>query len=173
MVFPAEIYAEKEGTVTHPDGRVQRVRQALGRPGEVRAGWSVLAELCERLGAGTGALSASMVTALIAEAVPFYAGLTLDEIGGDGVRWQDRDAASALPEAELSTERARAAASQPHDGLVLAGAPTLWTGPEVEHSPSLRFLATGPSGLALGGGRAPARRRERRRGRARPRTATA
>ena len=142
VVFPAEIYAEKEGTVTHPDGRVQRVRQALGRPGEVRAGWSVLAELCERLGAGTGALSSPMVTALIADAVPFYGGLTLDEIGGDGVRWQDRDAASALPVAELSTEPL-ADPPEPHDGLVLAGAPTLWAGPEVEYSPSLRFLATG------------------------------
>ncbi len=142
VVFPAEIYAEKEGTVTHPDGRLQRVRQALGRAGEVRAGWSVLAELCERLGAGTGALSLPMVTALVAEAVPFYAGLTLDEIGGDGVRWQDRDAASALPAAELSTAPL-AEPPAPPDGLVLAGAPTLWTGPEVEYSPSLRFLATG------------------------------
>jgi NADH-quinone oxidoreductase subunit G len=142
VVFPAEIYAEKEGTVTHPDGRLQRVRQALGRQGEVRAGWSVLAELCERLGAGTGALSLPMVTALMAETVPFYAGLTLDEIGGDGVRWQDRDAASALPTAELSTQPLAEPPSPP-DGLVLAGAPTLWTGPEVEYSPSLRFLATG------------------------------
>jgi NADH-quinone oxidoreductase subunit G len=142
VVFPAEIYAEKEGTVTHPDGRLQRVRQALGRQGEVRAGWSVLAELCERLGAGTGALSLPMVTALVAEAVPFYAGLTLEEIGGDGVRWQDRDAASALPTAELSTQPLAEPPSPP-DGLVLAGAPTLWTGPEVEYSPSLRFLATG------------------------------
>jgi NADH-quinone oxidoreductase subunit G len=142
VVFPAEIYAEKEGTVTHPDGRVQRVRQALGRPSEVRAGWSVLAELCERLGAGTGVLSSPMVTALVAEAVPFYAGLTLDEIGGDGVRWQDREAASALPAAEFSTEPL-AEPPEPPDGLVLAGAPTLWTGPEVEYSPSLRFLATG------------------------------
>jgi NADH-quinone oxidoreductase subunit G len=142
VVFPAEIYPEKEGTVTHPDGRVQRVRQALGRPDEVRAGWSVLVELCERLGAGTGALSSPMVTALIAEAVPFYAGLTLDEIGGDGVRWQDRDAASAVPSAELSSEPlAQPPAAQ--EGLVLASAPTLWTGPEVEYSPSLRFLATG------------------------------
>jgi NADH-quinone oxidoreductase subunit G len=121
---------------------VQRVRQALGRPGEVRAGWSVLAELCERLGASTGALSSPMVTALVADAVPFYAGLTLDEIGGDGVRWQDRDAASALSAAELSTEPL-AEPPAPHDGLVLAGAPTLWAGPEVEYSPSLRFLATG------------------------------
>jgi NADH-quinone oxidoreductase subunit G len=142
VVFPAEIYAEKEGTVTHPDGRVQRVRQALGRPGEVRAGWSVLAELCERLGASTGALSSPMVTALIADAVPFYGGLTLDEIGGDGVRWQDRDAASALPVAEPSTEPL-AEPPEPHDGLVLAGAPTLWAGAEVEYSPSLRFLASG------------------------------
>jgi len=142
VVFPAEIYPEKDGTVTHPDGRVQRVRQALGRPGDVRPGWSVLVELCERVGAGTGALSSPMVTALIAEAVPFYAGLTLDEIGGDGVRWQDRDAASALPDAELSTQPL----AQPpatHDGLVLAGAATLWTGPEVEYSASLRFLVTG------------------------------
>ena len=38
VVFPAESYAEKEGTVTHPDGRVERLRPAIGRPGRVRAG---------------------------------------------------------------------------------------------------------------------------------------
>jgi len=58
------------------------------------------------------------------------------------VRWQDRDAASALPGAEPSSQPlAQPPARQ--EGLVLAGAPTLWRGPEVEHSPSLRFLATG------------------------------
>ncbi len=31
VVFPAEAYAEKEGTLVHPDGRVQRLRQAIGR----------------------------------------------------------------------------------------------------------------------------------------------
>jgi len=146
VVFPAEVYAEKEGTVTHPDGRIQRVRQAVGHAGQTRAGWSVLAELCERVGAGTGALSSSMVTALIVETVPFYAGLTLDEVGGDGVRWQDGEAASALPESEPPSaplERPPAA----EEGLVLAGAPSLWTGSAVEHSPSLRFLGTGPRAL--------------------------
>jgi NADH-quinone oxidoreductase subunit G len=146
VVFPAQVYAEKEGTVTHPDGRIQRVRQALGHPGDTRAGWSVLAELCERLGAGTGALSASAVTALVAEAVPFYAGLTLDEVGGDGVRWQDRDAASALQTDDLPTDPLEEPPAAP-DGLVLAAAPTLWTGPAVEHSPSLRFLDTGDRAL--------------------------
>jgi NADH-quinone oxidoreductase subunit G len=143
VVFPAQVYAEKEGTVTHPDGRIQRVRQALGHAGDSRAGWSVLAELCERVGASTGALSSSAVTALIAEAVPFYAGITLDEIGGDGVRWQDRDAASAAPDAELSTDRLEQPPAPP-EGLTLASAPTLWSDQAVEHSPSLRFLDTGP-----------------------------
>jgi NADH-quinone oxidoreductase subunit G len=140
VVFPAGVYAEKEGTITHPDGRLQRVRQALGHPGDGRAGWSVLAELCERLGAGTGALSSSAVTARIADAVPFYAGLTLDEIGGNGVRWQEREAASALPQEELPAGRLEQPPTAP-DGLLLASAPTLWSGPAVEHSPSLGFLA--------------------------------
>src|SRR4051794_34302179 len=33
VVFPAEAYPEKEGTLVHPDGRVQRLRPAIGRPG--------------------------------------------------------------------------------------------------------------------------------------------
>jgi NADH-quinone oxidoreductase subunit G len=143
VVLPAETYSEKEGTVTHPDGRIQRVRQALGHANEVRPGWQVLADLCERVRAGTGALTAPMVTALVAEAVPFYAGLTLDEIGGLGVRWQERDAASALPEEPLSGEPLEVPPAAPR-GLRLAAAPTLWSGSEVEHSPSLRFLAAQP-----------------------------
>jgi NADH-quinone oxidoreductase subunit G len=142
VIFPAEIYPEKEGTVTHPDGRLQRVRQALGRAGEVRPGWWVLHELCERLGAGFGALTAPMVTARLAEAAPIYAGITLEEIGGLGVRWQEREAASALALEEPSSEQL----AVPHAadrGLRVATVPTIWTGPEVEHSPSLRFLATG------------------------------
>jgi NADH-quinone oxidoreductase subunit G len=142
-VFPAPVYAEKEGTVTHPDGRLQRVRQALGHAGESRAGWWVLEELCELLGAGTGALSSAAVTTLVAEAVPFYADLTLDELGGEGVRWQDREAAQAAPSEDLPSDRLE----QPPtagEGAFVGAAPSLWTGPEVEHSPSLRFLDTGP-----------------------------
>jgi NADH-quinone oxidoreductase subunit G len=143
VVFPAEIYPEKEGTITHPDGRLQRVRQALGHANQVRPGWQVLAELCERLGAGIGALTAPMVTARLAEAVPLYAGITLEEIGGLGVRWQDREAVSALPREELPSAPLAEPPPAP-GGLRLSTVPTLWTGPEIEHSPSLRFLATGP-----------------------------
>jgi NADH-quinone oxidoreductase subunit G len=97
VVFPAETYAEKEGTVTHPDGRIQRLRPAVAHPGQTRAGWSVICDLADRLGLDLGVLSAGMATAQLAEAIPFYAGLTLEEIGGKGVRWQERDAARAHP----------------------------------------------------------------------------
>jgi NADH-quinone oxidoreductase subunit G len=143
VVFPAESYAEKEGTVTHPDGRVQRVRQAIGRPGEVRPGTSVLAELCERTGAGLEAHSPPLATAAMTAAVPFYAGLTLEEIGGTGVRWQERDAASSAPEADPPPEQLETPPELP-EGMRLGAAPSLWEGEAVRQSPSLRFLASRP-----------------------------
>ena len=98
MILPAETHAEKEGTVTHPDGRLQRMRPSVPHPGNTRPGWQVLAELAARLGDETEIDSASEALAQLASEVPFYAGLTLDEIGGRGVRWQERDAAaSAFP----------------------------------------------------------------------------
>jgi NADH-quinone oxidoreductase subunit G len=73
--------------------------------------------------------------------VPIYAGITLEEIGGLGVRWQERDAASALPAEEPSSAPLADPPSAP-GGLRMSAVPTLWTGPEIEHSPSLRFLST-------------------------------
>ena len=140
VVLPSESHAEKEGTVTHPDGRLQRVRQSIGHPGQVLAGWSALAGLCERLGAPVDALTAPMVTDQVTAAVPFYGGITLEEIGGTGVRWQERDAASSLPAAEPSSEPLEEPPELPQ-GLRLGAVPSLWAGLEVEKSPALRFLA--------------------------------
>jgi NADH-quinone oxidoreductase subunit G len=141
VVFPAEVYAEKEGTLVHPDGRLQRLRTAIARPHGVRAGWQVLAELAQRAGLDVDVLSASMASEQLFSAVPFYAGLTLEEISGRGVRWQERDAASAFPQA-----RAAAVADVEAGELVsvtdpeLEGYRSLWDAPEVLHAPSLAFL---------------------------------
>ena len=48
VVFPAEAYAEKEGTLVHPDGRLQRLRAAIGRPRGMLAGWQAIAEVAQR-----------------------------------------------------------------------------------------------------------------------------
>ena len=49
VVFPALAYAEKEGTIVHPDGRVQRLRPGVARPGETRDERRVLDELATLL----------------------------------------------------------------------------------------------------------------------------
>jgi NADH-quinone oxidoreductase subunit G len=144
VVFPAESYAEKEGTLVHPDGRLQRLRPAIQRPGEVRAGWSVIAELALALGLDLGVHDAAGASHQLFEAVPFYRGLTLEEIGGRGARWQEREAASLLPAPstaapELLREDELVAAGA--DAQDLAGYRSLWQAPEVEFSPALRFLA--------------------------------
>jgi NADH-quinone oxidoreductase subunit G len=95
VVFPAGAYAEKEGTIVHPDGRVQRLRPAVAQLGATRAEWRVLAELAGLLGLDLEVQSGAAASQQLFDAVPFYAGLTLEEIGGRGVRWAEREVAHA------------------------------------------------------------------------------
>jgi NADH-quinone oxidoreductase subunit G len=143
VVFPAEAYPEKEGTIVHPDGRLQRLRPAIARSGSVRAGWQVIAELALRAGLDLDVLSGAMASKQLLAAVPFYAGLTLEEIGGRGVRWQEADAAATFPSAGPGVLDANAApdtSAQDGDAADLAGWRSVWDAIEVEHSPALEFL---------------------------------
>jgi NADH-quinone oxidoreductase subunit G len=95
VVFPAGAYPEKEGTIVHPDGRIQRLRPAVAQLGQARAEWSAIAELARRLGLDLDVLSGAMASERLFEAIPWYEGLTLEEIGGKGVRPQEREVAVA------------------------------------------------------------------------------
>ncbi|HEV2791277.1 MAG TPA: molybdopterin-dependent oxidoreductase, partial [Solirubrobacterales bacterium] len=95
VVLPLETHAEKDGTVTHPDGRLQRVRPSASRPGDIRPNIQVLAELAAKLDLDTDITSQPTAFAALTEAVPFYAGITDSDIGGRGLRWQDRQGASS------------------------------------------------------------------------------
>lgn len=48
VILPAASFAEKDGTFTNSDRRVQRVRQALDPPGQARADWEILSDLAQR-----------------------------------------------------------------------------------------------------------------------------
>jgi NADH-quinone oxidoreductase subunit G len=142
VIFPAESYAEKEGTITHPDGRLQRLRPAIGHPGSTRSEWSVIADVARRVGLDLGVLTGPMATAQLVEDVPFYAGVTLEEIGGRGVRWPARDAAGAFPAAEPATpafEMVPGPAAV-NGRLRLGTFRSIWNAPEVKVSPALKFL---------------------------------
>jgi NADH-quinone oxidoreductase subunit G len=165
VVFPLETHAEKDGTVTHPDGRLQRVRPSAGRPGGVLPNIQVLAALSEALGHETGIDSQPSAFAALTDAVPFYADIDETDIGGKGIRWQETSSASALPSVTAAvggpserfareehgasgdsnqTQQRRVASEE---GLPAAAASLalgtyrdLWAGPITELNPPLKFL---------------------------------
>ena len=49
VLLPGASFAEKDGTFTNTDRRVQRVRRAVPSPGEARADWSILTDLANRV----------------------------------------------------------------------------------------------------------------------------
>ena len=48
VILPAAAFAEKDGTFTNSDRRVQRVRQAIAPPGNARADWQILKAVARR-----------------------------------------------------------------------------------------------------------------------------
>jgi NADH-quinone oxidoreductase subunit G len=145
VIFPAESHAEKDGTVVHPDGRLQRLRIAIQHPGEVRPGWSVLVELARRCGVSIDVHRPEDVFARLRDAVPAYAGITLEQIGGRGVRWPALSGAAAMSIATgdpmtSAGDTAEAPPARTNGHLSLGTYRPLWASPEVEISPALRYL---------------------------------
>ncbi len=91
LVIPAETFAEKEGTVTHPDGRLQRLRRNVPLPEGMISGWRFLAAVAAELGSDLTPESPAEVFDALSNEVPFYDSITYEEIGGTGLRWGDRD----------------------------------------------------------------------------------
>jgi NADH-quinone oxidoreductase subunit G len=111
-------------------------------PGQVRPGGEVLCELAAALDHETELESVPDVLAALAEEVGIYGGVSAEEIGGRGIRWQDRGAASALPPAALETSLAKPRRPRSPKGELLLGTyRDLWATQVTELNPALRFLA--------------------------------
>ncbi|MDQ1741296.1 MAG: NADH-quinone oxidoreductase subunit [Pseudonocardiales bacterium] len=140
LVLPLESHVEKEGVVTHPDGRLQRVRRGIEVPDGLREGWRWLGELSKMLGDDLKLESQPETFAAVAAATPIYEGLTLDEIGGLGARWQERPQASNRVAPTGSTPAGPASAPPNGDGLILGTYRDIWADDVTERNPSLKFL---------------------------------
>ncbi len=100
VIFPAASFAEKEGTFTNTERRVQRVRQAVKSPGEAQSDSWIVTELAKRMialnaaspdpdapHAGWDYPMASNVVDEINHLTPIYAGVTYRRLE-DGVELQ-------------------------------------------------------------------------------------
>jgi formate dehydrogenase major subunit len=93
IVFPVASFAEKEGTFTSTERRVQRVRRAVLPAAAVRADWEVLAALAATLGRPLGFADAAGIFAEMAALTPSYRGMSharLERVGG--LQWPCPDA---------------------------------------------------------------------------------
>lgn len=72
VVLPAQSWAERDGTFTSGERRVQRYYPAIPPVGQSRPDWQILTQLGERLGQGKAHLSASLVFRDLAKAVAAY-----------------------------------------------------------------------------------------------------
>jgi NADH-quinone oxidoreductase subunit G len=75
VVLPAPSWAERDGTYTSGERRVQRFYPGIEPMGEARADWQILAQIGERVGLGKPAVAASLVFKEIAKVVGPYAGM--------------------------------------------------------------------------------------------------
>jgi formate dehydrogenase alpha subunit len=87
VVLPAAAAAEKDGTFTNTDRRVQRVRQAVEPPGQARPDWQIICQIAERMGKPMSYPSVAAIQDEIASLTPIYGGITYDRLEREGLQW--------------------------------------------------------------------------------------
>lgn len=88
VILPAACYAEKEGTFTSTERRVQRVRKAVEAPGECRLDWEILSDVARRLGAkGFDYETSEDIFEEMRKTIPSYAGMTYERLDKEGLCW--------------------------------------------------------------------------------------
>jgi len=91
VIFPAASFAEKDGTFTNTERRVQRVRKAIEPIGECRTDWQIVSEVAKRMGAPAEQWayhSAAQIKHEIASLTPQYAGITHERLEHHhGLQW--------------------------------------------------------------------------------------
>jgi formate dehydrogenase major subunit len=87
VVLPSACFAEKEGTFSNTERRVQRVRMAVEPPGEARDDWWITCQIATRMGYAMDYADSQSIFKEIAAVTPSYAGLSYDRIEGEGLHW--------------------------------------------------------------------------------------
>ncbi len=132
VVLPAASFAEKDGTFTNAERRIQRVRPGITSPGEARTDGAVFAALLEKFGQSVTAEPADLFAGLCAELAD-YPQIALDEIGPQGVVWGGEKLAPKTRNLVAVT-----------GGTTAEGRFVLTTGSSLYHSGSTTTHAEGP-----------------------------
>lgn len=87
VVLPSSCFAEKDGTFSNTERRVQRVRKAVDSPGEARDDWWITCEIGTRMGFEMKYKDSEEIFEEIRTVTPSYAGITYERIDQEGIHW--------------------------------------------------------------------------------------
>ena len=92
VILPGRSYAEKEGTFTNTERRVQRIRKAVDVPGNSRLDTDIFTDLMNRMGYKQPYLTSAQIMDEIASLTPSFAGISharldSEEVAGNGLQW--------------------------------------------------------------------------------------
>ena len=87
VVFPSACFAEKEGSFTNTERRIQKVNRALNPPGQAREDWRILSDLAALLGRPFAFANSAEIMNEIASLTPIYGGISHDRLGPRGLQW--------------------------------------------------------------------------------------
>ncbi len=92
VILPAACYAERDGSFTSTERRVQRGRKAIAPPGKAMADWQILCELLHRSGLPADYSNPAEIMSEITALTPSYGGIDYQRLDGTGLQWPCPDA---------------------------------------------------------------------------------
>jgi len=84
VVLPASAFAEKSGSFTNTDRRVQIARPVLDPPGDARQDWWIITEVAKRMGLGWDYPGPAEIFAEMAQVMPSFANITWERLEREG-----------------------------------------------------------------------------------------
>jgi len=87
IVLPSTSFAEKEGTFTNTERRIQMVNRAIDPPGQARLDWQIICDLSARMGYPMEYGSASGIMDEIAGLTPIYGGVNYSRLETATIQW--------------------------------------------------------------------------------------
>ena len=88
VVLPSASFAERDGTYTNTERRVQRVRKAIEPIGDSKPDWWITSQIARKMGAkGFDFKDSSQIMDEIAGLTPSYGGISYDRLEAGGLQW--------------------------------------------------------------------------------------
>ncbi len=90
VVLPGASFAEKDGSFTNTERRIQRVRKAIEPVGESKPDWEIICLLSQKMGYEMDYSSPEKIMEEIADVTPIYGGITHSRLNKNGIQWPCR-----------------------------------------------------------------------------------